>query len=464
MTRLGQILTFWLVIGMTLNIPGGTEANRSFNPPPPIRVHLLNDLESIGVPMHHDGFELHLVVKCGAVFDPPGKEGAALLTARLIAADFAGKVRLATSGSAAAPIPAIVVDVTHDWIHLTVSGPPESLPIAGDCLAEALIRPEFSEDQFRRIKEEATLEVIRVEDSPEKVAAEEWFPLVFAPFPYFSSVTGSSRTLDTIGLNDIKKYFRRCVQPNCSILLLSSSLPAEKFGSTIRRYFGRWTRGESPGYDFSAPAPDKRPKTVVVRLPQAQSSCILMGAIGLRGKDEDFIATQLLAQLLQRRLRNLSTTRPEYRFDVVNQGQLLRGYFQIRILGPAQPDLAVCGEVMATLERLSRGEFSLAELDDLKEEWRAGFRNRLTSDSETIRSLLEVEAYRLGARYLRLNPSPTDEVIKEDLQFVAAAHFSSAQVKIVAVMSSPPETESLPVDLRPGVVKTWGRDPAPGEQ
>jgi predicted Zn-dependent peptidase len=432
--------------------------------PAPVQRTLLNDLNTILLPARTGEFVLHLVIADGSVFDPPGKEGAALLTGRLLASLFESKVQALWTGlPASEPPPAISVSTGHDGVHLTVTGHAAALPAAGQCLAETLSRPEFPLDLFQKIKDQAALEGLQVEDQPETVALQEWLYLVFAPFPYAGTPAGTPLSVGAIEPADIVRFVRRNVLPNRSLLAVSAPLTVPEFRRFTSQYFGTWVKGEPLPYEFSKPAPAKTARTLLVSLPQADRSCLVIGGEGFRMKHEDYLASRLAMRLLQVKLDQLAARRTDYRFRSISEGRMLGGYLIVQAVGPAEPDPAVLGEIQEAIAAVAAGRFTREEFAQQQQALVREYGARLAQPEERLKLIVESEWYRLGTRYFEKLPQRTEDIIREDIQFVAGESLAPARVKAVVVSPRAPEAARLPVALQPAAAKTWGQDAPPAQ-
>jgi predicted Zn-dependent peptidase len=425
----------------------------------PVQRTLLNDLNTMWLPLHRERFVLHLVVMNGSVFDPPSKKGTAVLTGYLMARLFESKIRTLWSGAPPSKTPPVItVSTTHDGIHFIVTGPPEALPSTGQCLAEILEQPEFPAELFRQVKDKVALEDLRVEDHPETVALQEWLQLVFTPFPYADTPAGTTFSLDAIEEKDIIRFFRRNILPNRSLLVVSAPLTATEFRRFTSQYFGTWVKRDAPPFEFAKPAPDKNPRTLLVSLPQASHGCILMGGEGFRMKHDDYLASLLAMRILQTRLDLIAARRPGYRFQALSQGSMLGGYLLIRVDGPVDPDLAILEEVQATIAGVAAGQFSTDEFQNERRKLLQDYRNRLIQPDQRLDLQVESEWYRLGTRYLDSLPQRLENIIREDIQYIAQNNLAPENVKSVVVTPAPPDPTRIPPKFQPAAAKAWGAD------
>jgi len=420
---------------------------------------LLNEMTVAAVPLHQDRFVAHLLVANGSVFDPPGKSGTAGLTGQYLLNVLRRRAELDWAPRDPAQLPlAIDVAIDADGMRFTVAGPPDMLEPAVRLLAGAVIQPDFDAEIFSQVRDAVRLENIRIEDQPQEVARQEWQRLVFAPFPYGAPPRGTPQSVGGIELDDVIRFFRRCVIPNRSLLLISSDAAAPELRRLASQYFGPWIKRAAPDYQFQPPRPDAAVRTQAVRLPGAAAACVFLGAESVRRRHEDGLAGELLALLLQRRLAPWLAEHPGVEASAAAEARMLRGAFRIRLTGVGAAIEPATGEVLRQLREIAAGRFSEEEFREVRLRLAAEQDRRLADPDTLMDELLAVEWYRLGTRHLATFAERLDQVIKEDLQYYAGHYLAAAQLKAVLVTDGAVPPAAWPAALQPVAARTWGQD------
>ncbi len=420
---------------------------------------LLNDMTVAAVPLHQDRFVAHLLVASGAVFDPPGKSGTAHLTGQYLKLILRQRTELEWAPRDPAQLPLVFDDaVDADGIRLTVSGPPAMLETAVRLLADTVIQPAFDPETFRTIRDAVQLEDIRLEDQPREVAGHEWQRLVFAPFPYGNPPRGTPQMVGAIELDDAIRFFRRCVTPSRSLLLISSHATAPELRRLASQYFGPWIKSEAPDYQFQPPRPDPAVRTQAVRLPGAATACAVIGAESVRRKHEDGLTGELLALVLQQRLQPWLTEHPGVEAAAAAEARMLRGAFCISLSGDPAGLEPTAAEVLRQLREIAAGRFSEEEFQEARRRLAAERSRRLADPDTLLRELLEVEWFRLGTRHLATFDERLELVIKEDLRYFAGHYLAEERLKAVLVTGGDVPPAAWPAALQPVAARTWGQD------
>lgn len=420
---------------------------------------LLNDMTVAAVPLHQDRFVAHLLVASGAVFDPPGKSGTAHLTGQCLKTILRQRAEIEWAPRDPAQLPLAFDDaVDADGIRLTVSGPSAMLETAVRLLADTVIQPAFDPEAFRTIRDAIRLEDIRSEDQPQEVAGHEWQRLVFAPFPYGNPPRGTPQSVAAIELDDVIRFFRRCVTPSRSLLLISSPAAAPELRRLASQYFGPWIKSEAPDYQFQPPRPDPAVRTQAVRLPDAPTACAVIGAESVRRKHEDGLTGELLTLVLQRRMQPWLAEHPGVEAAAEADARMLRGAFRVSLRGDPATLEPAAAEVLRQLREIAAGRFSEEEFQEARHCLAAERSRRLADPDALLRELLEVEWFRLGTRHLAAFNERLELVIKEDLQYFAGHYLADERLKAVLVTGGDVPPAVWPAALQPVAARTWGQD------
>ncbi|HOT00718.1 MAG TPA: pitrilysin family protein [Acidobacteriota bacterium] len=420
---------------------------------------LLNDMTVASVSLHQDRFVAHLLVTSGTVFDPPGKGGTAHITGQYLKTILRQRAEIEWAPRDLAQLPlAFDEAVDVDGIRLTVSGPPAMLETAVRLLADTVIQPAFEPETFRTIRDAIRLEDIRIEDQPQEVARYEWQRLVFTPFPYGNPPRGTPQSVGAIELDDIIRFFRRCVTPSRSLLLISSPAAASELRRLASQYFGPWIKSEAPDYQFQPPRPDPAVRTQAVRLPGTATACAVIGAESVRRKHEDGLTGELLARVLQQRLHPWLAEHPDVEAAVEADTRMLRGAFRISLSGHPAGLEPAAAEVLRQLREIAAGRFSEEEFQEASHRLAAERSRRLADPDALLRELLEVEWFRLGTRHLATFDERLALVIKEDLRYFAGHYLADERLKAVLVTGGDIPPAAWPAALQPVAARTWGQD------
>lgn len=153
---------------------------------------------------------VHLLFEGGHLLDEPEKFGLASLTATMMnegtrnysAEEFESELRKLGSR--------IVVSGGSDAVQVTVSSLSRNLDATLDLLEERLLRPEFTEEDFERLRQQQIEALEASKQQPRTIAADVYRRLIYGPGHSLSvSSSGEPETLSNIKLADVENFYRR---------------------------------------------------------------------------------------------------------------------------------------------------------------------------------------------------------------------------------------------------------------
>ena len=215
------------------------------------------------------------VLRAGAVADPPGRSGAAALTAGLLdkgaggrdAFQFANTVEGA-GGSFHAGVSAEMMAAGGQFLA-------RDQALMLELLSEALIEPHFDGAELEKLRTRHIELLKAAKDSdPSELLSTYGRALLFGSHPYGAPVGGSERSLLSLGREDVLEFARRELGADRLALIFAGDVDAARLKSSVERSFGRWRRAQtparpvgSPASPMAAPAPTTSPCGTPPRLP-----------------------------------------------------------------------------------------------------------------------------------------------------------------------------------------------------
>src|SRR5882672_5901574 len=179
--------------------PASTAAPNHVNVPVPAneRLTLPNGLRLILVPRHDIPLvAFNLLLRGGALLDPPGRDGTAALAADLL-----------THGAGARDAYAFADAVEGSGGNLDAAAHAEYIQVQGQFLAhdsrlmlellgEAVLHPRFEAGEFEKLRDRRIEELKAAKDSsPQALLGNYGRALLFAGHPYGRAVSGSEASL-----------------------------------------------------------------------------------------------------------------------------------------------------------------------------------------------------------------------------------------------------------------------------
>jgi zinc protease len=165
-------------------------------------------LPSAGSPL----VAIRLLFRVGSIDDPPGKEGLAELTARMVAQASTAKRSYGQLLEELYPL-AAAIDGGTDREVTVFSGlvARAALDTYTGLLAEVLLTPAFSDSDFRRNRQQLLsylTDTLRG-SSDELLGLEALQQRIFAGHPYGHAPAGTVAGLQSVTLDDVRQFYRR---------------------------------------------------------------------------------------------------------------------------------------------------------------------------------------------------------------------------------------------------------------
>jgi zinc protease len=218
-------------------------APRPYHFPPFERRALPNGLRLVVAPVHKlPVVSAVAVVDAGAVTDPAGRDGLAMLTARALtegtasldAVAFTERVERLGTG----------VDAGADWdaTVVTMTALTERFADAFALFAEVLTQPAFPAREVERLKGERLAELLQLRAEPRGLADETFMQALYAPTSRYARPDGGSETtVAALTRDDVVAYHAARYRPAATTLVLAGDITADDAERLAARALGAWT-------------------------------------------------------------------------------------------------------------------------------------------------------------------------------------------------------------------------------
>jgi len=219
------------------------------------RVTLPNGLKLILVPRHDIPLvAFNLVLRGGALLDPPGRDGTAALAADLL-----------THGAGKRDAYAFADAVEGSGGNLDAAAHGEFIQVQGQFLAQdsrlmlellgdAVLRPHFDADEFDKLRERRIEELKAAKDSaPQSLLGNYGRALLFAGHPYGRAVSGSEASLARLTRADVTAYYAAQSAADRATLVIAGDFDPARVRADVEAVFGGWQRAKTPLPPLPAP-------------------------------------------------------------------------------------------------------------------------------------------------------------------------------------------------------------------
>jgi len=461
-------LAGWLIAARALAAPAGAPAPapapaavtaHPLRLPPVTRVTLENGLRVLVMPSHRLPLvDFRLVARAGSVYDPPGKEGLAGLTADLL-----------TQGAGKRGAKQIAEEIAFVGGTLDASAGTEQLVVSCEILArdydtglelfrDVVVSPTFPAEEFARKQAEKLGELASEKDDPSTVADNELRPFLLGTHPLGHPINGWEKSVSAIGRNDVVAFHRDLLTPGNSLLAVVGDVEPDRVVASLEEAFAAWQGGASPQSDYEPPPPVRGREVLVVRKPEVTQTQIRLAAIGVPRNSPDYyaivVANTILGGGFTSRLVNQIRVVQGLTYSIASHWPMYRnaGLYVIDTFTRNETLRKTIDATLAVVQQLVDAGPTPAELAKAKRYLTGQFPLGLQSPDALAARIADIEFYRLDPRYLETYAARIDAVPMADVRRVLKERFGVKDLRIL-VISDPAAAQPALEGLGPVAVK-----------
>lgn len=224
---------------------------------------------------------LRLVVPFGLANEPAGREGAALLMARLLDEGSTRHTSTEFAGLLERHGMAFGAGVSDGGLLVDVDVPTRYLAPALDLLTEAVSEPVFPEPEVRRMRRSRLAQIEQERSLAAHRAGRELLTRLYAVGERAAiPIGGVAETVSEIERADITALHARCVRPHGATLVVAGDLRGVDGVGQVESSLGEWTRPGEPVLPPTRPVTVTEPAVVFVDRPGSVQTELLIGAPG----------------------------------------------------------------------------------------------------------------------------------------------------------------------------------------
>ncbi len=234
---------------------------------------------------------LSVLVRTGSMYDPPGKEGLAELTAYLMRTGGTEKyssddVDERLDELAASPS----LSMALDSASVNFSFLKNDLDSCLEILSQIVRSPAFEEKKLQLALALKDEELRRIGDDPQKLAFREFNRLLYPDDPRGRYMTSVS--LKNIRRDDLMVFHRAYFFPSNMMLAVTGDISKEEAVKKIMQYFGDWERNR-PALNPPSP-PEKTNRGIFLIHKDLPQSTVVSGEFTVSKNDPDYYAFSVL--------------------------------------------------------------------------------------------------------------------------------------------------------------------------
>lgn len=237
--------------------------------------------------------QFSITIKGGQFLDEPNKVGTAALLDNMLMEGTANKTPQELEEA-----------IGQLGARVFVFAGRESITISGNCLAknynevmdlveEILFQPRWDEKEFERVKSSALNSIQQSNANPNAIASRVFDEVLYGKEHIFAKpVSGTSETVSSITLDDLKDYYNKNFAPNLASFHFVGALKESEVLASLDR-LKKWESAEVTFPEYEIKTANEGSRIYFVDYPDAKQSVINIGSISMNGDNEDYASASV---------------------------------------------------------------------------------------------------------------------------------------------------------------------------
>jgi zinc protease len=230
-----------------------------------------------------------LAFASGSSHDPPGKEGLARITARMLRRGAEGMSSQTIEESVDALGAELGADTSVSAISVHVEVIKRNVDAMIDLIAKVISRPAFPQDELSRLLREAEAEIIESRDSDQLLASRAFRRALFAGHPYGRRGAGTIPTLATITRDDVQAFYRAHYTRANAFVAISGDVTVAEGNALAERLIAGLPEGQLAPQVVPPPPAKPGQHLILVDKADRTQTQLVIGGLGTDARDADHV-------------------------------------------------------------------------------------------------------------------------------------------------------------------------------
>ncbi len=361
-----------------------------------------------------------LSFRAGSACDPPGKEGLARATARLVRRGAAGMGAFEVE----AALDALGGEMTNDvGLSLTTFGfevIERNLDAFVDRAAAILAAPTFDGAELGRLLRESEGELVEARDNDRGLAYRALRRVLYEGHLYGRRTSGTVASLRAITRDDVAEFYRRHINRANVMVAVSGDVDEARGRALAERLVAGLPEGPATLDPVPEPAPRPGRHLVFVDKPERTQTQLYVGSLGTHPADEDHLALHVSATAFggtfTSRLMSEVRSKRGWSYGAYARLPIERHRETFTMwTAPADKDAAACLELeLGLLAAWHEGGVTPRELSFVKNYLARSHVFDVDTASKRVHQRLEADAYGLPPGYHETYVARVKAVTKDE--------------------------------------------------
>jgi zinc protease len=315
----------------------------------------------------------------------------------------------------------------------------KNLPTLLDLTADALLNPNFTQEELDKVKKQMLANLASEKDNPDAIAGKIRNTLLFGKNHPNGELT-TEKSIENITLADVQNYYNTYYRPNIGYLAVVGDVTPKEMKKLLEKSFGKWKKGKVPTHNYDLPKHDGKTQVVIVDRPSAvQSVLSFTNPAELKPGAEDAIPAAVMNTILgggstARLFMNLREKNGYTygAYSTVSTDKILGRFNASASVRNAVTDSAAA-EFMKEFTDIRTKQVTEKELAYAKAYITGNFARGLENPATVAMYAIATARYKLPADYYTNYLKKVEAVTVADVQRVAQKYVRPDQLYILAV-------------------------------
>ncbi|RKG86487.1 M16 family metallopeptidase [Corallococcus terminator] len=399
---------------------------------------------------------VRLIMRAGGVWDPPGKDGLADFTARLMRRGTQKLDADAISEAVEFVGASLYAGVNEDVLSVYLTTPAEHFSAMLDVLGQVVREPTFPEQEVLDARDRALAQFANDLDDPSAIADRAFSRVLWGDHPYGRDLGGIKRTVSTFTRDDVVRFHAERMGPRVSMLTVVGAIAPETVAAEAERAFAGWTGGPDAPTELPRKQEPlaKAGQVLLIDKPDQTQSQVRLGGPGFwLGHEDYFPATAMNIALgggfTSRLMNEIRVNRgltygvSSY-FDTMSAG----GVFALSTFTKTASTREIIDVALEQIHGVRDGGLKPRELKDAQS-YLAGLYPLRTETNESVASVIaDVRMHGLGDDWVEKFRDRLRAVTPKDVARVAKK-YAFADAPVIVVLGKASEVKPLLEGLGP---------------
>ncbi len=239
-----------------------------------------------------------LLCNAGSIYDTPGKEGLANLTAMMLDEGAGGLDALQLSDEIDMLGSHLSIRIDEDNIFISLHTLKENLERSFELFSKIITQPHLNEKDFLREQRKALTRIIQRKDNPDDVADAIFdYNLYGKTNPYSHLYLGNENSVNSITADEVKNFYNTFFIPNNASLIAAGDTSQEELKKLLNKYLINWESAELR--TNSIPEPKRKGSRILIcHKENAMQSELRIGHFSSKRNEGNYFVRHLLNTIL----------------------------------------------------------------------------------------------------------------------------------------------------------------------